>query len=288
MSDRDPTGSDSPLVTASALSDHMQGGGDMVLLDCRFDLMDPDAGAAAYGTGHIPGAHYAHLDDDLAGPVGPTTGRHPLPNPAQFGRTLADWGVSDHSLVVVYDQNSAAMAARAWWLLLWAGHAPDRVKVLDGGLDAWCAAGLPLQSGTVPAVDLPPYPVRPQGHMTMDAAGISMHLDDRSILLVDARARDRFDGLVEPIDPVAGHIPGAVNRPFQDNLGPGNRFKDSDTLRAEWSALGGPSAIITATCGSGVTACHHLLALAVAGWGDARLYPGSWSEWITDPARPRA
>ena len=258
-----------------------------VLLDCRFELGKPAAGEAAYAAGHIPGARYAHLDRDLAAAPGPHTGRHPLPEPAVFAARAADWGIGPDTQVVVYDQGNSFFAARAWWLFRWLGHAS--VAVLDGGLAAWQAAGHALVRDTPDGV---------RGDFRAGAA-LTSPLDVQEVLqalgaqdrrLVDARGADRYAGENETIDPVGGHIPGALNHHYARNYLPDGRMKDPATLRAEWqTTLGGhPPQTLIALCGSGVSACVNLLALEHAGLAGARLYPGSWSEWIRDPARPVA
>lgn len=258
-----------------------------VLLDCRFDLARPAWGEAQFAAGHIPGAQYAHLDRDLAGPVGPATGRHPLPAPADFERRARGWGIGASTQVVVYDQGNGMYAARAWWLLRWLGH--GAVAVLDGGFAAWTAAGHAVSSVVVAAVP-GNFVARADAARVVDAARLSGELDAGAIVLSDARAADRYAGQNETIDPIAGHVPGAVNHPFARNLGESGRFLPADELRARWLAtLGGrqPAAHV-AMCGSGVSACHNLLALEHAGLSGSRLYPGSWSEWIRDPSRPVA
>lgn len=256
-----------------------------VIVDCRFDLADPDAGRRGYDQGHIPGAVYAHLDNDLSGPRTSASGRHPLPDPQVLAATLGGWGISADSIVVAYDDRSGAMAARLWWLLRWLGH--DAVAVLNGGLAAWRQAGLPLD--TAPAEPTPArFVAQPRPELIAEADEL-LSAGDR-LRLLDARAAPRFRGEVEPIDPVAGHIPGAVNHPFDRNLDADGRFLPRERLaEALRSALGGaPPAQVVSSCGSGVTACHTLLALEHVGLTGARLYPGSWSEWIRDPSRPVA
>jgi thiosulfate/3-mercaptopyruvate sulfurtransferase len=257
------------------------------IFDCRFELMNPAAGRAAYGAGHIPGAIYAHLDEDLSSPVGPTTGRHPLPDPHAFAERLGAWGVSNDSQVVAYDAANGAYAARLWWLLRWLGH--HAVAVLDGGLAAWQRAGLPLDS-RIPEpgrARFVPH-VRDAAWLTSDA--VAEALADGDIALIDARAADRFAGRNETLDPIAGHVPGARNHPLATNLDADNRFLPAAELHRRWlETLGGaPSAQAVCMCGSGVTACHALLALEIAGLSGARLYSGSWSEWIRNPSRPVA
>jgi thiosulfate/3-mercaptopyruvate sulfurtransferase len=257
------------------------------ILDCRFDLAQPEWGAREYAAGHIPHALYADLDRDLAGAVHAGSGRHPLPNPAEWAQTLSRWGIDGSVQVVAYDQGNGAYAARLWALVRWVGH--TNVAVLNGGYAAWVAAGLPIST----AVE-----VRPAAHftplasalLTLDAEEIERSLAQEEILLVDARAADRFAGENEKIDPVAGHIPGAVNEPFAANLGADGRFLPAPVLRSRWQAVLGTrrSSALVSMCGSGVTACHNLLALEIAGLPGARLYPGSWSEWIRDPHHPIA
>jgi thiosulfate/3-mercaptopyruvate sulfurtransferase len=255
-------------------------------VDCRFDLGDPALGAAAFARGHLPGAVYAHLDDDLSGPVTATSGRHPLPDPAAFAQRLAAWGIADETQVVAYDQHNGLFASRLWWLLRACGH--RRVAVLDGGFAAWTAQGLPL-SDAMPDVAAATVAVRPFSGW-LDTGTVADALARQAIVLVDARAADRFAGRNETMDPVAGHVPGAINHPLADNLGADGRFLPRDELRRRWQARLGartPEQLVS-MCGSGVTACHNLLALDVAGLPGGRLYPGSWSEWIRDPARPVA
>jgi thiosulfate/3-mercaptopyruvate sulfurtransferase len=254
----------------------------VALFDCRFDLADPDAGERAFRAGHLPGARYLHLDRDLSGPLTGRNGRHPLPDRDRLGQRLAGEGLDASRPVVAYDDAGGAFAARLWWLLRWLGH--QRVAVLDGGLPAWTAAGGRLQAGE-------PAPV-PPGSFQPSAAPEMPVVEADGVLaaprLVDARAPDRFAGDPHPLDPRPGHIPGAVNRFFRDNLGPNGRFKTADTLRTEYGALlaGALPAQAVFYCGSGVTAAHDLLAMHRAGLPGAALYPGSWSEWASDPARP--
>jgi thiosulfate/3-mercaptopyruvate sulfurtransferase len=259
------------------------------VLDCRFNLADPGAGRRAYAATHLPAAQYCGLEPDLSAPVVAGSGRHPLPSPAEFAATLRRLGVQRDSQVVAYDDRDSMYAARLWWMLRWIGHAD--VRVLDGGFARWEALGLPLSSELaqppVVSAELVPRP-RPELLVDADAvAGLAAAPDQR---LLDARAPERFRGEVEPIDRVAGHVPGARNRPYQRSLAEDGRLLDADTLRAGLLvALDGvPAARSAAMCGSGVTACHLLLALERAGLPGARLYAGSWSEWIADPRRPVA
>lgn len=274
------------LIDAATLAAHVGRAG-WIVLDCRFDLARPDWGAAQYANGHLPGAHYAHLDRDLSGPVGPATGRHPLPSPTEFGARVRNWGIGADTQVVVHDQGNGMYAARAWWLLRCFGHA--RVALLDGGFAAWTEAGLPVTTDTV-AVTPTRYEPPLDSTRLVDAADLQGALAAGAAQLSDARAADRFAGQNETIDPVAGHVPGAVNHPFARNLDAHGRFLPADELRNRWLAtLAGcePRQHI-AMCGSGVSACHNLLALEHAGLAGSRLYAGSWSEWIRDSTRPIA
>jgi thiosulfate/3-mercaptopyruvate sulfurtransferase len=265
----------------------------IVILDCRFDLSAPLAGKQAYERQHIPTAHYVDLNRDLSSPPTADSGRHPLPSPERLAARFGELGIDSGTQVIAYDESNGSFAARAWWLLKWLGH--SRAAVLDGGIKAWIAAGGALESG---------LPQQDSGHRTgarrfvaevhpgavAGTAELLQALDDPRLLVVDARAPERFAGTVEPIDPVAGHLPGARNHPYADNLGADGRFLPPDELKRRWlERLAGtlPAATV-AMCGSGVTACHNLLALELAGLPGARLYAGSWSEWIRDPKRPVA
>jgi thiosulfate/3-mercaptopyruvate sulfurtransferase len=258
------------------------------IFDCRFDLQRPDAGREAYASGHIPGAAYADLNRDLSAPQTPTSGRHPLPAPAGFAERLRAFGVNRDSVVVAYDDGNAMYASRLWWMLRWLGH--DAVLVLDGGLRRWLELGLPTDS-VAPESAPGDFVARPRPELAVDAAFVLAESgNQRSARLLDARAPERYRGDVEPIDAVAGHVPGAWNHPFAASLGPESRFLPREELRARFEAsLAGvaPGATI-AMCGSGVTACHLLLAMEHAGLAGAKLYPGSWSEWSRDPSRPVA
>jgi thiosulfate/3-mercaptopyruvate sulfurtransferase len=283
-----------PAELAAPLSRSAAADADWTILDCRFDLARPDWGAGAYATGHVPNALYAHLDRDLSGPVTPVSGRHPLPSVERLAETFGGWGIDETVQVVVYDQGNGAFAARLWWLLRWAGH--PKVAVLNGGFAAWQQAGLPTD--TTPGMRRPRvFTPRPGAANTVVstaelerllAAGA---LKNGASMLVDARGADRFAGENETIDPVAGHIPGARNHPFLRNVDARGRFLPAEELRERWrTTLSGEAgaAGAIAMCGSGVTACHNLLALEVAGLPGARLYAGSWSEWIRDAGRPVA
>jgi thiosulfate/3-mercaptopyruvate sulfurtransferase len=284
------------LITAAQLQQQLQGAGPVVVLDCSFDLADTSAGERAFAQAHVAGARYAHLDRDWSGPkLGTTTGdagRHPLPDRQALAHTLGRLGITPRTQVVVYDNQGMPYAARAWWLLRWMGH--TQVAVLDGGLTAWQAAGGLTVEGdgtTSPTAATPPYPALAAAMPTVDAAAVLHNLQSAAPLVqvLDARAAERFRGEVEPLDPVAGHIPGAKQRFFKDNLQASGCFKPAAQLRAEFEALGLPAAhAVVHQCGSGVTACHNLLAMAHAGLGDGLLYPGSWSGWCSDASRPVA
>ncbi|MDX5333344.1 MAG: sulfurtransferase [Gammaproteobacteria bacterium] len=274
------------LVELRWFQAHLQDPG-VVVVDCRFSLADAQAGRRAYLAGHVPGAVYADLEQDLSGPVGPETGRHPLPDPMLLARRFAAWGIGPDTQVVALDDAGGAMAARLWWLARWLGH--RQVALLDGGYAAWNTAGLPLETGEVerpPAV----FDARTGDDRWVDAGCVAETLALGQGVLIDARAPARFAGEEEPIDPVAGHVPGALNRPFTANLDDTQCFLPPETLRAAFRSLLGdtPSTGVMHMCGSGVTACHNLLAMEVAGMPGSRLYAGSWSEWIRDPARPVA
>jgi thiosulfate/3-mercaptopyruvate sulfurtransferase len=274
------------LVTAATLAANLQAP-DWLVADCRFDLAQPAAGEAAYRAGHIPGAVYAHLDRDLSSPITPTTGRHPLPDPERFAATLRAWGVSSTTQVIAYDADNGMYAARLWWLLRWVGH--RAVAVLDGGFKAWTAERLP--TGTeIPARSPGQFAARPNRELWLDAQQVQERLQQPDWRLLDARAPERFAGKVEPLDTRAGHVPGARNHPFATNLAADGRFGAPEELRRryEQSQAGVSDDHTIVMCGSGVTACHLLLAMEYAGKPGARLYAGSWSEWIRDPRRPVA
>jgi thiosulfate/3-mercaptopyruvate sulfurtransferase len=260
----------------------------LVVLDCRHELSRPEWSDHAYTEGHIPTAVQAHLDRDLSGPVTAQSGRHPLPDVTKFAQTLGRWGIDNTVQVVTYDQGNGAYAARAWWLLRWMGH--TQVAVLDGGFAAWQEAGLPIaREPSAPRAARTFVPCVARDRM-LSTAEVQQALGRRTIALIDARGADRFAGENETIDPVAGHVPGATNRPFAKNVDARGRFLPAAELRRQWTeALAGRDAHeVVAMCGSGVTACHNLLALEVAGLPGARLYAGSWSEWIRDATRPIA
>lgn len=276
------------LIGADNLADLLAAAPDAVfLVDCRFDLADPEAGTRAYAAGHLPGARYLHLEHDLSSPKTGQNGRHPLPERAALARKLAALGLRRHQQVVAYDAQGGMYAARLWWLLRWLGH--DSAALLDGGLAAWQELGQPLDTA-VPAAQAGDFVAAAPLAATVDAAAVERNLATRERLLIDARAPDRYRGENETLDPVGGHIPGAVNRFYKDNLDAAGHFKPAHTLRDEFNTVLGQFSAERAIlqCGSGVTACHNALAMEVAGVHGAALYPGSWSEWCADPARPAA
>lgn len=277
-----------PLISAPALRALMASGEPLLLCDCRFDLADTDHGQADHLAWHIPGAVYLHLDRDLSGPKTGSNGRHPLPDRAAFARRMGELGCRDDLHVVAYDATGGMYAARLWWMLRWIGHA--RVQVLDGGLAAWDAAGGALQAGPVAPLAPGALSLRPPLSQLLSFDEVLAGLGRPDRLVVDARAPDRFRGENETLDPLGGHIPGAANRFFRDNLQPSGQYKLPEQLRQEWQALLGnrPASALVAQCGSGVTACHNLLALAVAGLDGAALYAGSWSEWCAQGNAPIA
>lgn len=256
-----------------------------IVVDCRFNLLRPTAGYEAYCEGHIPGARYANLDRDLAATPQPHEGRHPLPKPADFAATLGSWGICNRTLVVAYDDTSGAIAARLWWMLRWIGH--DKAAVLDGGIQSWIAEGLGLERES-PAIEVCRYTLG-SVHSDWVVTTEELRNDPAAVgTLLDARSPDRFDGRSEPIDPVAGHVPGAVNWPFDTNIRGDGAIRSIEEISAELAkrtALDTETPLVT-MCGSGVTACHLLLVMEHAGISGGRLYAGSWSEWIRDPNRP--
>jgi thiosulfate/3-mercaptopyruvate sulfurtransferase len=259
----------------------------LVLIDCRHDLAKPDWGREAYASAHIPGARFLHLDEDLSTKPNGRNGRHPLPDPLVFAQTLSRTGISNDSEVIVYDSQGGMVASRLWWMLRhWLGH--ETVAVLDGGWDAWIAESRPVSS-QVPNVVAAEYSP-PITANVVDADFVLWHLSSPAMTLIDARAPDRFRGENETLDPVGGRIPGARNRFFRDNLDVNGRFKAAQLLREEFAALTGgahPGNVVH-QCGSGVSACHNILAMEVAGLSGSRLYAGSWSEWCSDASRPVA
>lgn len=260
----------------------------VVVVDCRFSLADKPAGRKAYTAAHIPGAVYANLDEDLSAPMAANRagGRHPLPTPEAFARTLSAWGIGNDTQIVAYDDGPGAMAARFWWMLRWLGH--DAVAVLNGGWAAWQGENRPAES-EIPAVSPARFVPHTRPEMVVNVEKVYQYTASGGALVIDARAADRFRGENETIDPVGGHIPGASNYFYGQNLADG-RFLPADELAQRYQALilQRPAAEVVFYCGSGVTACHNLLAMEHAGLGMARLYPGSWSDWSSDPSRPRA
>ncbi|MEW5715829.1 sulfurtransferase [Pseudomonas sp. SB113] len=273
------------LISPPQLAERQKTAG-LVILDCRFALEDPDYGRCSYAEGHIDGAQYADLERHLSGPViKGVTGRHPLPAADTFAEQLRAWGVSADTDVVLYDDGPSAYAARAWWLLAWLGKR-DGVFILDGGLKAWHSAGFPL-SLDAPVIEPGTFVGTPDNQLLLDAEHLQKRLGQPGLTLIDARAQARFRGEVEPIDPIAGHIPGAQCAAFNENLGSDGRFLPADQLKQRFAEQlqGRSPEELVAYCGSGVTACHNLFALSLAGYPLGKLYAGSWSEWINDPAR---
>ncbi|TSE28957.1 putative thiosulfate sulfurtransferase SseB [Tepidimonas thermarum] len=282
-----------PLIDAPTLRQRLASGAAMHVVDCSFDLADPAAGRAQYRAGHIPGARYAHLDDDLSAAAGDPTaasgGRHPLPARDTLAERLRRWGLNPDEPVVVYDRQGGMVCGRLWWMLRWCGHGP--VAVLDGGWAAWQAMGGPVETGDGPATPAP-------GHFALAPARVVLRtvhevanaLGRPQQTLIDARATPRFRGEVEPLDPVAGHIPGALNRPFGDNFDADGRYKSPERLRAEFATLlaGRDPNTVVHHCGSGVSAIPNLLAMTIAGLGTAPLFAGGWSEWCRTPGLPCA
>jgi thiosulfate/3-mercaptopyruvate sulfurtransferase len=276
------------LVSTEELAGHLNDPR-WVVFDCRFTLTDPEAGRTAYAAGHIPGARYVHLDEDLASAVGQNTGRHPLPDPRVLTEKLCRWGVGVNRQVVVYDDSFGAMAVRLWWLLRWLGH-PD-VALLDGGYPKWVREKRPADTIVPADIQRANCACLPEPSQWAAADEVLQALaGNNGHLLIDARPERRFSGDFEPLDPVAGHVPGAINWPFEENLDIDGTFMPPEALRENYQALlkGHPPHQVIHMCGSGVTACHNILAMEIAGLPGSRLYPGSWSEWITDPSRPIA
>ncbi len=255
-----------------------------VVFDCRHDLANPDSGGQAYASAHIPGARFLHLDRDLAAPTTGKNGRHPLPDPQVFTRTLGAAGVDSSKQVIAYDAQTGVYASRLWWMLRWLGH--ENVAVLDGGYAKWTGERRPVTSA-VPQ----PAPARFAGQARAISVGVDevmRSLGQSGRILIDARASDRYRGENETLDPVGGRIPGSLNRFFRDNLDSNACFKPAAELRQAFAALLGdaPPDAVVHSCGSGVSACHNLLTMEIAGLSGSRLYPGSWSEWCSDPSRP--
>lgn len=281
------------LIQATALRERLTRPGCLVF-DVRHDLADHQAGRRAYEAGHIPGALYLDHEIQLSAPRTGRNGRHPLPDRGDFAALMRAQGLTARMEVVVYDADSSMFAAHLWWMLRWLGH--EAVSVLDGGWAAWRAIGAEVETGTrtprlseAQAIQSQVQSGKPSMPL-VDTRGVLANLDDHRLTILDARAPDRFSGETEPMDPVGGHIPGAINRPFKLNLEPDGRFKPSARLRQEFETLLGDRLDrgIVHQCGSGITACHNLFAMELAGLRGSALYPGSWSEWCSDPARPVA
>jgi len=268
------------IVSADELEKHLDDPG-WVVFDCRFTLSNPDAGQQAYNEGHIPGSRYVHLDNDLSSPITAISGRHPLPDPVMLAGKLGAWGVDAGKQVVVYDDTFGAMAVRMWWVLRWLGH--ENVALLDGVYPKWVREKRPVTI-ELPEIVATTFEARPDDSTWVTAAQVQQGMAAGAVLL-DARAEERFEGLVEPLDKVAGHVPGAINRPFEDNLEINGVFLSPEDLKGEYAAQLGDAPVIH-MCGSGVTACHNILAMVHAGLNPGKLYAGSWSEWITDKSRP--
>lgn len=270
----------STIISTEALSQHLADPY-WVVIDCRFTLTETEAGRAAYVKGHIPGARYAHLDEDLSGSKNGLNGRHPLPEVQAFAQKLGAWGVDNQTQVVVYDDSFGAIAVRLWWMLRWLGH--DAVALLDGGLPKWQREKRPF-TADLPKIETSVFVPQVRAEMLADTDAVAQGTN----LILDARAEMRFIGEIEPLDPVAGHVPGAKNVPFDDNLDMDGTLLSPEELRAQYTDyLDGtvPEQVIH-MCGSGVTACHNLLAMEHAGLKGGKLYAGSWSEWIVDPSHP--
>jgi thiosulfate/3-mercaptopyruvate sulfurtransferase len=271
------------LVTPEELARHLDDP-DWIVIDTRHELTNPETGPRAYAEGHIPGAYFMHVDYDLSGPKTGKSGRHPLPDPEEFAARLNERGVGPGKQVVVYDDLAGNYAVRLWWMLRWLGH--DKVALLDGGYPLWVKEGRPVTK-VVPAPRKGAFVPRPLLGAAVDVHFVERFSESPEVKLVDARVAERFTGKQETIDPVAGHIPGAINRFWKDNLETDGRFKAAARLREEFERLlaGAHPEQVVHSCGSGVTACHNLFAMELAGLPGSKLYPGSWSEWCADPAR---
>ena len=280
---------DSPLFTTlistADLGDALGGRTDLVICDVRHDLVQQDTwGEGEYKKAHLPGARFVHIDRELSAPKTGRNGRHPLPTPEAAAAVFARLGIDESKQVVAYDQGNGMYAARLWWMLRWLGH--DAVAVLDGGYAKWVKEGRPI-TADVPEAQPASFGIR-RVTPTVNASGVRASVHRHTLFLIDARSPERFRGEVEPFGPVAGHIPGAHNRPFPQNLEADGTFKHPAFLRAEFTALldGASHDTVVHSCGSGVSACHNILAMELAGMPGTRLYPGSWSEWSADPSLP--
>lgn len=275
------------LIDSAKLGENLQRT-DWVVFDCRHDLADHHRGARLYREGHIPGAHFAPVETALSGVKTGKNGRHPLPAAADFAAFLGRHGVTPESTIVAYDDAGGLYAARLWWLARWIGH--ERVVLLDGGWPKWIAEGRAVTTEAAVAVPAAPIPVRENAAGVWSAADVLSRLEDTSFALIDARAGERYRGEVEPMDPVAGHIPGALNRFYKTNLNPDLTFRPAAELALEFGELIGARAPerVGHSCGSGITACANIFAMEYAGQRGSKLYAGSWSEWVADPARPVA
>jgi thiosulfate/3-mercaptopyruvate sulfurtransferase len=272
------------LVSVAELAAHLDDG-NWIVCDCRHDLANYHFGRRAYAQSHIPSARFLHLDEDLSGPKTGRNGRHPLPHPITFTLRLAALGIDNSKQIVAYDSSGAPYAARLWWMLRWIGH--SKASVLDGGWEAWTSAAKPV-TAALPVITPASYNPHLTPQLAVDAKLVQKSIGGNEIRVLDARSPDRFRGENETLDPVAGHIPGAANRFFKQNLEANGRFKPAATLQQEFTSLldtRAPASIVH-QCGSGVTACHNLLAMEIAGLAGSRLYPGSWSEWVSDRTRP--
>lgn len=271
------------IIEAHTLAKHIDADNWRVM-DCRFDLSDKVAGRRSYDAGHLPNALFAHLEEDLSGPLGDRSGRHPLPAAKALENKFSDWGIDNATQLVVYDGQAGALASRLWWLSRWLGH--ESVAVLNGGYRAWCEAGLPV-TRAVPSIVRKGFVARVDNALWLTSDEVEQELARGEIRLIDARDAIRFSGEAEPLDKRAGHIPGSVNLPFEGNLDASGRFLTPQDLQARFSGTVSDFALknIVHSCGSGVTACHNILAMEIIGLTGSRLYPGSWSEWIAGPDR---
>ncbi len=276
----------STVVSTELLSQHINDP-EWVIFDCRFTLTNTEAGRAAYQQGHIPGAQYVHLDDDMSSAVTPTSGRHPLPETKIFSDKLSAWGVDSSKQVVVYDDSFGSMAVKMWWLLRWLGH--DNVALLDGNWPKWVKQKLPV-STELPNIAATNFVANVSNELLVDTEEVDFARRERCSVLIDARPEQRFAGEREPLDKVAGHIPGSINWVYEENLDFDGTYLPAEELKEAYLKLmpGLKPQQVIHTCGSGITACHNMLAMEIAGLHGSKLYAGSWSEWITDPSRPVA